>query len=133
MLVKLLLDENLSPTVAAKLRIEGFDVVHIRDRKLSGKSDRHVLERAYSEDRVLVTSNAEDFRKLAAAREIHPGIVFVVDGDLLRDEQEKVLRKTISVIQQELVAVRDLVNRVLRIGREPDWTFEDLPRATADH
>jgi predicted nuclease of predicted toxin-antitoxin system len=133
MLVKLLLDENLSPTVAARLRIEGFDVVHVRDRKLSGKSDHHVLERAYSEDRILVTSNAEDFRKLAAAREIHPGIVLIVDGDLLRDEQEKVLRKTISVIQQEHVAGRDLVNRVLRIGREPDWNLTELSRATADH
>jgi predicted nuclease of predicted toxin-antitoxin system len=128
MLVKLLLDENLSPAVSEKLRRDGFDVVHVRDRKLSGKSDHDVLKRAYAEDRVLVTSNVEDFRRLAAARELHPGIVLVLDGDLIRVEQEAVVRKALSLLQQECVAGRDLVNRVLRIGRQVGGTFEELPR-----
>jgi predicted nuclease of predicted toxin-antitoxin system len=40
--------------------------------RILGASDNDVLERAYQEDRVLVTSNVDDFVKLAAAREITP-------------------------------------------------------------
>lgn len=37
--IKLLIDENLSTAVATKLRAEGFDVVHARDRGLLAASD----------------------------------------------------------------------------------------------
>ena len=47
-LVKLLIDENLSPAVAHKLRIEGLDVVHVRDRGLLAGSDAEVFEKAYA-------------------------------------------------------------------------------------
>jgi predicted nuclease of predicted toxin-antitoxin system len=120
MQVKLLLDENLSPTVGAKLRQDGFDVVHVRDRKLSGRSDREILDKAYAEDRV--------FRKLADARELHPGIVLVVDGDLLRAEQEEVVRRALAALRNEHEAGRDLMNRALYIGREAGWKFEERHR-----
>jgi predicted nuclease of predicted toxin-antitoxin system len=53
--VKLLLDENLSPAAAAPLAADGIDACHVRDRGILGASDHDVLERAYEEDRVLVT------------------------------------------------------------------------------
>jgi predicted nuclease of predicted toxin-antitoxin system len=68
--VKLLLDETLSPAAAVALAADGIDACHVRDRGILGASDHDVLERAYQEDRVLVTSNVDDFVKLAAAREI---------------------------------------------------------------
>jgi len=74
--VKLLLDENLSVRVAETLRkAEGLDVVHARDRGLLEAEDHVVLERAYAEDRILVTCDVDDFIKLAGARELHPGLV----------------------------------------------------------
>jgi predicted nuclease of predicted toxin-antitoxin system len=85
--VKLLLDENLSPAAAVALAADGIDACHVRDRGILGASDHDVLERAYQEDRVLVTSNVDDFVKLAAAREIHAGIVLIERGGLLRDER----------------------------------------------
>jgi predicted nuclease of predicted toxin-antitoxin system len=118
---RLLLDENLSPTVAVKLRKSGFDVVSVRDRRLRGKSDRHVLERAFKEDRLLVTANVADFARLAASREVHAGIALVVDGDLLVSEQEVVIRGLLDLVQDEHEAGRDLVNRVFRGGRNQAW------------
>jgi predicted nuclease of predicted toxin-antitoxin system len=92
-IVKLLLDENLSPRVAEILRKEdGQDAVHIRDRGLLEAKDHEVLERAYAEDRVLATKKVDDFVQLARARELHPGIILLEDGDLVRDEQLRVLR-----------------------------------------
>jgi predicted nuclease of predicted toxin-antitoxin system len=86
--VKLLLDENISPKVAEILcREDGIDVCHLRDRGGLGTPDHEVLDLAFAEDRVLVTSNVADFVKLARARELHPGIVLVEEGGLRRDEQ----------------------------------------------
>jgi predicted nuclease of predicted toxin-antitoxin system len=121
--LKLLLDENLSPTVALALRAEGHDVVHVRDRGLLGATDRQVLERAFTEDRVLVTANVGDFIKLATARELHAGIVVISDGGLMRDEQLEVLRRSI----QALSARADTVNLVLSVELDGGLNFQDLP------
>ena len=60
---KLLIDENLSPSVAVTLRQDGIDAVHVRDRGMNGASDALVLDLAFREDRILVTSNVDDFRE----------------------------------------------------------------------
>jgi predicted nuclease of predicted toxin-antitoxin system len=79
--VKLRLDENISPKVGEMLRDQdGLDAVHVRERGLLQAADRDVLERAYAEDRVLVTKNVEDFVKLARARDLHPGSSFSKTG-----------------------------------------------------
>jgi predicted nuclease of predicted toxin-antitoxin system len=122
--VKLLLDENLSPRVAEILRNEdGLDAVHIRDRGLLEATDPEVLERAYAEDRVLATKNVDDFVKLARARELHPGVILLEDGDLVRAEQLRVLRVAVAALQAE----SDLVNRVLRVWADGKVIFEDVP------
>lgn len=122
--VKLLVDENLSPFVAETLRREdGLDVVHVRDRGLLEADDRMVLDRAYAEDRIVVTCNVEEFVRFARAREVHPGLVLVEDGSLLRDEQLVVLRTAVRILQRE----PDLVNRVMRIWADGRTAFETIP------
>lgn len=87
MSAKFLLDEKLSPAAAVALTADGIDAYHVRDRDILGATDQELLDRAYQEDRVLVTSNVDDFDKLARAREIHAGIVMIERAGLLRDEQ----------------------------------------------
>jgi predicted nuclease of predicted toxin-antitoxin system len=123
--VKLLLDENISPKVAELLAKEdGIDACHLRDRGMLEAEDHQVLEKAFLEDRLLVTANVDDFVKLARARELHAGIVLLEAGDLLRSEQLRVLRVAIEALASE----RDLVNRVLRISANEELVFEDLPK-----
>ena len=124
MKARLLLDENLSPRVATTLAQEdGLDVCHIRDRGMLAAPDDEVLERAFTEDRVLVTANVDDFEALAAAREIDAGIVLLEVGDLLRDEQLRILRMAVAALEGE----RDLVNRVMWVSREEKIVIDDLP------
>ena len=79
--VKLLLDENISPKAAETLCNEdGIDACHVRDRGGLGTLDHEVLDLAFAEDRILVTSNVADFVKLARARELHAGIVLIEEG-----------------------------------------------------
>lgn len=125
--VKLLLDENLSPAVAVALQRSGLDVVHVRDRGLIGATDPQVLDAAYREDRILVTANVADFQRLAYSVELHAGIVFIEEGDLLRDEQDAIIRRAVAAIEGEHKQGRDMVNRVLFIGRAKAARSEELP------
>jgi hypothetical protein len=76
-----LIDENLSPLLARHLRTaHGFDAVHVRELGLRGASDADILARAIAADRIIVTSNADDFRKLGARTPAHPGLAVMLDA-----------------------------------------------------
>jgi predicted nuclease of predicted toxin-antitoxin system len=125
--VKRLLDENLSPAVAVVLRGDGIDAVHIRDRGMTSATDGEVLDRAYEDDRILVTANVGDFERLSRARELHAGIALVEDGDLLRAEQEAVIRRIALAIEVEYAEARDMVNRIMRVSRAGSPMFDAPP------
>jgi predicted nuclease of predicted toxin-antitoxin system len=90
-------------------------------------SDAAVLACAFREDRTLVTSNVDDFARLARAVQVHPGLVLIEQGGLLRDEQMEVVRRALVLIDAELAGGADMVNRVLRIWADLTYAFEDLP------
>lgn len=122
--MKLLLDENISPKVAEELaRVDGLDACHVRDRGLLAATDAEVLERAYEEDRVLVTANVGDFLKLARARDVHPGVVLLEDGALPRAEQLRILRVAAAAIAQ----LGDLINKVVWIAGDGSTRVQDIP------
>lgn len=80
--MRALLDEHLSPQIAALLREAGFDVLAVADRDdLVGASDRMVFETATAENRAVVTNNIKDFRPLAAewlaTGRAHPGLILL--------------------------------------------------------
>jgi predicted nuclease of predicted toxin-antitoxin system len=78
---RFLIDENLSPMLASHLSMtHGFDAVHASAVGLRGASDAVVLAYATAEDRIVVTSNADDFRKLARHSEAHPGLAVLLDA-----------------------------------------------------
>jgi predicted nuclease of predicted toxin-antitoxin system len=126
--MKFIIDEDLSPRVARYLCQECcFDAIAVRDRGLLGATDPEVLEYAFKEDRILVTANIRDFEKLAAAVEVHAGIVLMLDGDLLAVEQIEVMAAVVRVLEAEMATGKDLVNRVLYISISGTARFEDLP------
>jgi hypothetical protein len=80
--VKALLDEQLSPQIAALLGQSGFDVEAVADRPdLVGRSDMVIFEVASAEDRAVVTNNIKDFRPLAAhwlaQGRVHSGLILL--------------------------------------------------------
>jgi len=124
---KFLLDENPSPAIALTLTREGCDVVHVRDRGLLRATDVDVFARALQEDRIFVTSDCDDFTKLARATAVHAGLVFFEDGGLVRADQLRLAREALILISAELAAGRDMMNRVLRIWSNASHAFESLP------
>lgn len=126
--MKFLIDEDISPQVAIYLCQELLvDAISVRDRGLLGADDRQVLEYAFNNDRIIVTANIADFERFASAYEVHGGIVFFQEGDLLRREQIELIEMVVKAIKMELEAGRDMINRVLYISIEGTTRFENLP------
>lgn len=126
MIVRLLLDENLSPAVALTLCAEGIDACGVRDRGLLEATDPEVFARAYADDRVVVTMNVGDFEHLARTCELHAGVVLLECGNLLRHEQLDVVRRVAVAIAERA----DMINTVLRVTHEGAFMFEPLPPPT---
>jgi predicted nuclease of predicted toxin-antitoxin system len=125
--LKLLLDEDLSPRNANVLCKEDLiDTVAIRDRGYCGALDHEVLELAYQDDRMLVTANVKDFEKFASLRELHCGLILIMDGDLSREEQLHAIRQAISLISNS--EPMDMTNRALYLDwRKKTWYFKSIP------
>ena len=77
---RFLIDENLSPLLAYQLRSHGFDAVHVQELGLRGVSDADLLARAVAENRIVMTGNADDFRKLGARTPRHPGLAIILEA-----------------------------------------------------
>jgi len=80
--VKLLLDEMLSPDIAAQLRSRGHDVEAIKGSDHEKLSDPQVMDLAREQQRALVTNNLRDYRPLHHEAVIpggpgHHGMVFM--------------------------------------------------------
>lgn len=80
--MRALLDEQLSPQIAALLRQSGHDVVAVAERgDLIGRSDRIILDLASAERRAVITNNIKDSRPLAAERlargQRHGGLILL--------------------------------------------------------
>ena len=75
--MRFFVDECLSPRLAHWLAGRGFDAIRARDVGRLGERDDTVRDRCIAEDRIIVTQNAGDFRRLVGRVELHPGLIIL--------------------------------------------------------
>jgi len=75
--VKLLLDENLSPAHALRLRQAGHDAIAVLDAGLGGTADSVVRDFALKHERTLVTIDSDFSHILRFPPEGTPGVVWL--------------------------------------------------------
>jgi predicted nuclease of predicted toxin-antitoxin system len=76
--MRLFIDESLSPLLATRCNETGrHHAVHPLHVGRRGDSDHRVLTRRIAEDRVIVTQNARDFRRLVRNAELHSGLIIL--------------------------------------------------------
>jgi predicted nuclease of predicted toxin-antitoxin system len=94
-LIRILLDEHVSPSLVGKLGDKGVLAVAAAHVGLSGEPDAKIWNYAFENDFVVVTGNARDFIRLLNV-EVHPGLIVLREGGLTRDEQWDRIRPVIE-------------------------------------
>lgn len=124
--MRLFVDESLSPRMALALVETGrFDAVHPTHIGRSGQRDDSVLAFCLQEDRVIVTHNAVDFRRLVAATELHPGLILLTDSAWPASLEE--LLSALAWLETRGDPADLLVNHLLEAGRDGRFRLQRLP------
>ena len=124
--VKLFIDECLSPQLALRLNATGrYDAVHPLHVGRRGEPDYRVLQRCIAEDRVIVTQNARDFRRLVGKTELHPGLIILPAMD--REGTWKLLRSALAFVRERGEPMSVMVNHVLEVDESGVMTILPLP------
>ncbi|MBV2150001.1 DUF5615 family PIN-like protein [Sphingobium sp. AS12] len=90
-----------------------------------GEPDHVVLARCLSENRIIVTENAVDFRKLVAREEIHPGLILL--PSVGRNLSLRLLTDAIAHLAALGTPSDVLVNHVLEVSDAGTFTLLPLP------
>jgi predicted nuclease of predicted toxin-antitoxin system len=124
--MRIFIDECLSPQLATRLNATGrHDAIHPLHVGRRGAPDHRVLKRCIAEDRVIVTENGRDFRRLAGRADIHPGLIIVPALD--REATWAILQRAIAFLESRGDPMALMVNHVLDLDHRGEWTLTPLP------
>jgi predicted nuclease of predicted toxin-antitoxin system len=124
--VRLFIDECLSPALARRFNEQGLhEAVHPLDIGRCGERDDQVIRRCLAEDRVIVTKNARDFRKLVANVQLHCGLIIL--PPIGREGTWQLLQAAIDFLAARGDPMRMMVNHVVEIDMLGGITLSKLP------
>ena len=124
--MRLFIDESRSPQLATRLNESGeHDAIHPLHVGRRGEPDHRVLTRCIKEDRIIVTQNARDFRRLIGKHEVHPGLIVLPSVD--RESTWKLLMAAISLLEGKGDPMSLMLNHVLEIEPSGKLRLFEIP------
>jgi hypothetical protein len=127
---KLLIDENLSPSLVGQANANGFVCAHVNHLGLTGLKDWELKATILEGDWTFITNNGTDFRGPAktpgssgvyAGISLHAGLICVDAPGGLNLERQK---RLFDLILSNLMDEGDLTNQVLEVVLSADGSVE---------
>lgn len=129
MLARLILDENVSPSLVDPLWEQGVDAVHVRNRGMLGVDDHVLWTYATAKSRTVVTINKAHFVRLAKLAVAHPGVLLIPSGGN-RDEQFEYVMTPVIWAANTNYPVSAFANRCIEVSVTLDLMIEEVTMAT---
>jgi len=123
--MRFLIDNALSPDVAAGLRRAGFDAVHVRDLGMAAARDEAIFAHAAGDGRIVVSADTDFGTLLALRSEGKPSVILFRGATPRRaDDQVALLTANLPAIAADLaggavVAIEPTRIRLLPINAAP--------------
>ena len=127
---KLLIDENLSPSLVGQAITKGFVCAHVNHLGLAGLKDWELKASILDRDWTFITNNGTDFRGPAkhpgshgvyAEISLHAGLICIDAPGGLNLERQK---RLFNLILTNLEVEGDLTNQVLEVVLAADSSVE---------
>lgn len=124
-MMRLLLDENVSPAVVrllAQVDVYSQSVPHVG---LAGRPDHVIWQYALDHDFAVVTTNARDFIALLDVP-VHPGLIVLRESGLSREEQWEWLKPVVEFVKKS--GDEDfLLNKLIEITGVGEFKIRVIP------
>ncbi len=124
-MIRLLLDEHISPALVHRLADMGIYAVSVPHVGLAGRSDHDIWIYALDHDFAVVTTNARDFIPLLDV-ELHPGLIVLRESGLPREEQWARLEPIIQRIKQS-EDPNFLINKMIEVSGVRRFEMREIP------
>lgn len=123
----LLIDECLSPKLAAVAQARGYAAMHVSWLNLDSTEDWVIAAAAAERDYVVVTNNRRDFLRLYRRLEVHNGLIVIVPA-VRRREQRRLFGLALDVAEQQ----DSLVNLLIEVHANGEvevrnWSRDEPP------
>ncbi len=103
--MRLLIDANLSPRVAARLRDASYDAQHVVDVGLGTATDADIVTWATDHEQIIVSSDSDFSAILARQRRTRPSFVLLRHlNELAPDQQAELLLANLPGVTDDLAA-----------------------------
>ena len=81
---------------------------------LCGARDDQIVARAFAEDRIVITANGRDYRKLLAQMEVHTGVIIVQAAK--RAETWRQIELALAFLELHPDPAGYMINRVIEVS-----------------
>jgi predicted nuclease of predicted toxin-antitoxin system len=123
--IRLLLDEHISPSLVSKLAHIGVFAQAVSHAGLAGWADRAIWKYALDRDFAVVTTNARDFIELLNV-DVHPGLIVLREGGLSRTEQWDRIKPVIEHVHDSGDQYF-LLNKLIEVTGAGQFEVRDIP------